>query len=172
MEPATELHQTQNDSSGLALPPFWRRASVSASAEASSPIGGRTSGSPPPNSGTSMGLVSPDSASVSSSAGGFAGALLGGSWSWKAQLALFLIPTMIYGLMFLGQKMPKSEASEKGLSLGEMMKDVGLLGGAVVCLLIVLFCKEALGGMLSLLCKNDFFVSPTWSYISWGVGIV
>src|SRR5213593_2608501 len=28
--------------------------------------------------------------------GGFAGALLGGSWSWKAQLALFLIPTVIY----------------------------------------------------------------------------
>src|SRR5438445_3812553 len=65
--------------------------------------------------------------------GGFAGALLGGSWSWKAQLALFLIPTVVYGLMFFGQKMPKSEASVKGLSLGEMMKDVGLLGAAVVC---------------------------------------
>src|SRR5881394_4097856 len=49
--------------------------------------------------------------------GGFAGALLGGSWPWKAQLALFLIPTVGYGLMFLGQHMPKSEASEKGLSL-------------------------------------------------------
>src|SRR5207244_8478231 len=71
--------------------------------------------------------------------GGFAGALLGGSWSWKAQLAIFLIPTAIYGLMFLGQHMPKSEASVKGLSLGEMMKDVGLLGGAVVCLLVALF---------------------------------
>jgi len=104
--------------------------------------------------------------------GGFAGALLGSSWSWKAQLALFLIPTIGYGLMFFGQRMPKSEASEKGLSLGEMMKDVGLLGGAVVCLLIVLFCKEALGGMLALLSKNDFFTSPTWSYLSWAVGIV
>jgi len=104
--------------------------------------------------------------------GGFAGALLGGSWSWKAQLALFLIPTVIYGLMFFGQKMPRSEASEKGLSLGEMMKDVGLLGGAVVCLLIVLFCKEALGGMLALLLKSDFFVSSTWTYLSWAVGII
>jgi MFS family permease len=104
--------------------------------------------------------------------GGFAGALLGGSWSWKAQLGLFLIPTVIYGLMFLGQHMPKSEASVKGLSLGEMMKDVGLLGGAVVCLLVALFVKEALGGMLALLLKNDFFTGPTWGYLSWGVGLV
>src|SRR2546428_4929987 len=37
--------------------------------------------------------------------GGFAGALLGEQfrWGWKAQLALFLIPTAAYGLMFMGQ---------------------------------------------------------------------
>lgn len=64
--------------------------------------------------------------------------------SWKLQLALFLIPTAVYGLMFLGQKMPKSEASEKGLSLGEMLKDVGILGSAVACFLLALFCKNAL----------------------------
>jgi MFS family permease len=58
---------------------------------------------------------------------------------WKHQLALYLIPTIVYGLMFLGQKMPKSEASEKGLTLGEMFKDVGLLGGLVVCFLLALF---------------------------------
>src|SRR5580765_2005822 len=62
--------------------------------------------------------------------------------SWQIQLSLYLLPTVVYGLMFLGQHMPKSEASKKGLSLGEMFKDVGLLGAAVVCLLIVLFCKE------------------------------
>lgn len=58
---------------------------------------------------------------------------------WKKQLALYLVPTVAYGLMFLGQRMPKSEASEKGLSLGEMFKDVGLLGGLVVCFLLALF---------------------------------
>ena len=35
---------------------------------------------------------------------------------WKLQLSLYLIPTVIYGLMFLGQKYPKSEAAEKGAS--------------------------------------------------------
>lgn len=64
---------------------------------------------------------------------------------WKIQLSLYLIPTVIYGLMFLGQHMPKSEASEKGSSLGEMFKDVGILGAAVVCYLLSLFFAGNLG---------------------------
>jgi len=66
-------------------------------------------------------------------------------WNWKYQLALYLIPTALYGLMFLGQHMPKSEASEKGSSLGEMFKDVGILGAAVVCYLLSLFFAGNLG---------------------------
>ena len=64
---------------------------------------------------------------------------------WKYQLALYLIPTVAYGLMFLGQKMPKSEASEKGSSLADMFKDVGILGVAVVCYLLSLFFAGNLG---------------------------
>jgi len=60
-------------------------------------------------------------------------------WDWKLQLALYLVPTVIYGLMFLGQKYPKSEAAEKGMSLGGMFKDVGILGGLVICYLLALF---------------------------------
>ena len=47
--------------------------------------------------------------------------------------------------MFLGQKFPKSETSEKGLGLGEMFKDVGIMGGLVVCYLLVLFFNGSLG---------------------------
>jgi len=65
--------------------------------------------------------------------------------SWKLQLSLYLIPTVIYGLMFLGQHMPKSEASAKGTSLGEMFKDVGILGALVVCYLLSLFFAGNLG---------------------------
>ncbi len=64
---------------------------------------------------------------------------------WKMQLGLFLLPTILYGLMFLGQSMPKSEASEKGVSLGEMFKDVGMLGAVIVCYLLSLFFANALG---------------------------
>ena len=48
--------------------------------------------------------------------------------------------------MFLGQKFPKSEASEKGLGIGEMFKDVGLLGALVASVLVALF----LGSFLQL----------------------
>lgn len=65
--------------------------------------------------------------------------------NWKIQLSLYLIPTAVYGLMFLGQHMPKSEASVKGSSLGEMFKDVGILGAAVVCYLLSLFFAGNLG---------------------------
>jgi fucose permease len=69
---------------------------------------------------------------------------------WKIQLALYLVPTVIYGIMFFGQAMPKSEASEKGLSLAEMFKDVGLSGGLVACYLLVLFFSGSVfGGLVS-----------------------
>src|ERR1051326_2801454 len=79
--------------------------------------------------------------------GGVVGWVLGEGlkWHWKAQLALFLVPAVLYGLMFLGQHMPKSEASQKGLSFGEMFKDIGILGALVVCFLLALFFNNALG---------------------------
>ena len=72
---------------------------------------------------------------------------------WKWQLGLYLIPTAIYALMFLGQKFPKSEAAAKGASFADMFKDVGLLGAAVACYLLALFFGGAamgftIGGVL------------------------
>lgn len=64
---------------------------------------------------------------------------------WKYQLALFLIPTVLYGIMFMGQHMPKSEASAKGVSFGTMFKDVGILGSIVVCYLLSIFFGAMLG---------------------------
>ncbi len=82
--------------------------------------------------------------------GAAAGAVLGESWSWKAQLALYLVPTIAYGVMFFGQVFPKSEASEKGLSMGEMFKDVGILGGLVICGLLALFMSGLFTQLLGL----------------------
>jgi MFS family permease len=64
---------------------------------------------------------------------------------WKFQLALYFIPTIAYGIMFMGQKMPKSEASEKGVKLGDMFKDVGILGTVVIAYLLSLFFAGPLG---------------------------
>lgn len=64
---------------------------------------------------------------------------------WKIQLGLYMIPVVLYGMMFLGQDMPRSEASKGGLSIGEMFKDVGILGGAVICYLLAQFFASILG---------------------------
>ncbi|SKA76853.1 Fucose permease [Prosthecobacter debontii] len=59
--------------------------------------------------------------------------------NWKLQLALYLVPTALYAIMFLGQKFPKSEAAEKGASFVQMLKPVGILGAVVACYLLALF---------------------------------
>jgi MFS family permease len=67
--------------------------------------------------------------------------------SWKMQLALYLIPTIAYGLMFLGQKYPKSEAAEKGASFVQMFKSVGIIGALVACYLLALFFGDLFKGV-------------------------
>ncbi len=79
--------------------------------------------------------------------GGLIGWTLGegpNALGWKFQLGLFLVPTVLYGIAFFGQHFPKSEASAKGLSVGDMLKEVGILGAAVACYLLSRFCMDAL----------------------------
>ncbi len=107
--------------------------------------------------------------------GGLVGWTLGegpNAQSWKLQLGLFLVPTVLYGVAFFGQSFPKSEASAKGLSVGEMLKEVGILGSLVACGLIGLFFKDQLGGILFFFTNSEFFTSSSWEYISWAVALV
>lgn len=77
--------------------------------------------------------------------GGLIGWTLGEAGvSWKIQLGLFLLPTLLYGFAFFGQSFPKSEAAAKGLKVSEMLREVGILGSAVACYLLVLFAQDAL----------------------------
>jgi len=68
----------------------------------------------------------------------------GAGVSWQIQLGLFLIPVVLYGFAFFGQTFPKSEAAAQGLKVGEMLKEVGILGAAVAAYLLVLFFQNAL----------------------------
>lgn len=92
---------------------------------------------------------------------------------WKMQFALFLIPTVLYGLMFLGQSFPKSEASQKGLSLGEMFKDVGVLGSLVVSALLAMFFSSVLTPFLTpagATAEQAASAGEIASYIGYAVG--
>jgi MFS family permease len=65
--------------------------------------------------------------------------------AWQIQISLFLIPVVFYGLMMIGQRFPKSEASVSGVSYRDMLGELGLVGAAVVCGLLALFFKSDLG---------------------------
>ncbi|MEO8351023.1 MAG: hypothetical protein ABI680_04790, partial [Chthoniobacteraceae bacterium] len=106
--------------------------------------------------------------------GGLVGWILGDGMhvSWKVQLGIFLVPTILYGIAFLGQHFPKSEAAAKGLTVGQMLHDVGILGALVACGLVGLFFKDQLGSVLAFFTGSDFFGSVAWEYVSWGVAFV
>jgi MFS family permease len=106
--------------------------------------------------------------------GGLVGWILGEGMqvSWKIQLGLFLVPTALYGIAFMGQSFPKSEASAKGLSVGQMLQDVGILGALVACFLVGLFFRDQLGGILAFFTGNSFFASAAWSGLAWAVALV
>ena len=105
--------------------------------------------------------------------GGLVGWILGEGMhvSWKLQLGLFLVPTALYGIAFFGQPFPKSEASAKGLTVGQMLQEVGILGALVACILVGLFFKEQLGGILAFFTGNSFFLSAAWGYLAWAVAL-
>ena len=106
--------------------------------------------------------------------GGLIGWILGEGMhvSWKLQLGLFLVPTALYGVAFLGQPFPKSEAAAKGLTIGQMLHEVGILGALVACLLVGLFFKDQLGGILAFFTGSAFFASAAWNTLAWGVAFV
>ena len=103
--------------------------------------------------------------------GGLVGWILGEGMqvSWKLQLGLFLVPTVLYGVAFFGQPFPKSEASARGLTVGEMLQEVGIMGALVACFLVGLFFKDQLGGILTFFTGNPVFVSAAWGYLAWAV---
>ncbi|MBM3966805.1 MAG: MFS transporter, partial [Planctomycetes bacterium] len=69
-------------------------------------------------------------------------------WPWQYQLALYMLPTALYAIMFFGQSFPKSEAAASGTSFADMYKSVGLLGSLVACYLLSLFFGDILKGFL------------------------
>ncbi len=64
--------------------------------------------------------------------------------AWQIQISLFMIPVILYGVMILGQKFPKSEAGEAGVGYGEMFAQL------FAPLMIVLLVVHAMVGYVEL----------------------
>lgn len=59
---------------------------------------------------------------------------------WKIQMSIFLVPVVLYGLMVVGQKFPKSEASIAGVHYGEMLSQL-----AAPLMIMLLFLHVLVG---------------------------
>ncbi len=57
------------------------------------------------------------------------------SVSWQIQISLFMVPVIIYGVMVMGQRFPKSEAGEAGVSMGDML--IQLAAPLMIILLVI-----------------------------------
>lgn len=77
--------------------------------------------------------------------GALLSAFMVGKVRWEIQIALFLIPAVIYGVMLMGQAFPKSEAAQHGVGYTDMLKELGVLGAGVICLLLGLFFMNDVG---------------------------
>jgi MFS family permease len=86
---------------------------------------------------------------------------------WQYQISLFLVPVAIYGLMMLGQHFPRSEASQQGVSYRNMLRELGMLGGGIICLLLGLFFHSNLGLPIS---ASAVIAGVIWLGFSYATG--
>ena len=61
--------------------------------------------------------------------------------AWELKVALILVPTAIYGLLFLGQKFPATERAASGITLGGMFQ--GAFASPLFIILLLCMCVTA-----------------------------
>ena len=57
----------------------------------------------------------------------------GGDNAWRWKVALYLVPTVVYGLMMFGQKFPVQERVAAGISYRDMLGEFGWAGCLIAC---------------------------------------
>jgi MFS family permease len=62
--------------------------------------------------------------------------------NWQVRWGIVFAPMLLYGVLMLGRRFPKSEAKESGISVRSMMGEVGLMGAAVVVAFLGLWLSQ------------------------------
>jgi len=73
-----------------------------------------------------------------------AGKMISPAIDWKIQMSLFLVPVILYGVLLIGQRFPRSEAASAGLTTGQM------IGSVIAPLFFVLLLIHAMVGYVEL----------------------
>ena len=69
--------------------------------------------------------------------GGFLILIFMPKMAWQAKVGLVLIPAVVYGVMLLRAKFPVHERVKAGVSFKEMLQEAGVLGAAIVVIIMV-----------------------------------
>ncbi len=86
--------------------------------------------------------------------GGLLFMLLQESVSWKVLMGLYLIPTVAYGVMMIGQKWPVQERVAAGVTYDDMLKEFGA-GSVFICSFFVVYAFDTIFTSLSLYKGGD-----------------
>lgn len=93
-----------------------------------------------------------------------------GNIRWEFKLGVFLIPVLLFGLMMLGRRFPKSEAASRDVSVKDMMGEIGFLGvGVVIFFLGMLLTTVILPAIPESWVKMD--EQTIWG-VGWGTALV
>ncbi len=63
--------------------------------------------------------------------------ILASGLAWRMQIALILIPTIIYAAMLINKTFPINERVAAGIPYKDMLKEVGAIGAAIIAAMIV-----------------------------------
>jgi MFS family permease len=93
-----------------------------------------------------------------------------GGIRWEVKLGVFLAPVLLFGIMMFGRRFPRSEAKAQGVSMKQMMGEVGFLGAGVAVFFLGLLLSVV---VLPAIPKSwvDVPRQTQWA-IGWGTALV
>jgi MFS family permease len=69
--------------------------------------------------------------------GGIIALVMGNKFAWQYKVGLIFLPVLTYAVLMIGRKFPISERVTAGVSFKAMLKEVGVIGAAIITALIV-----------------------------------
>ena len=69
--------------------------------------------------------------------GGIIALVMGKGTPWQYKVGLIFLPVLTYAVLMLGRKFPVSERVTAGVSFKAMLKEVGVIGAAIIGAMIV-----------------------------------